>query len=113
MANTYEEGVVKLFNLTLRAIDLLETRLKIIEDEIKETGKILSEETTNEVRRIVKVLPKLHFVFTQAWEMKKRVDRAKEDEENYSKADLIMAQKYITKLLAEYEENSEVNSECS
>jgi hypothetical protein len=111
---TYEEGVEKLNNLTLRAINLLDKRLTKLEadKDSNNEAEIINEQIAKEVVKIVKILPKLLYILQQVRIMQKEIEAKKAAEKKkYSKADLIVAQNYVNKQLKELEDGSHNNTD--
>jgi hypothetical protein len=105
MSTTYEEGVDKLNNLTLKAIDLIDRRISYLHGCADMQNSVDSEYAAKEAVKIIKVIPKLLYVLQQVKAMQKEIEAQKEREEKkYDKGDLLVIQNYVNKLISEYDE---------
>jgi hypothetical protein len=96
--NQLTDSLIKGFNMLAR--DLNE---QIEEDKGPDKGKKYAFVLT----RISKALPKIAYTVAQLKLMQDEIDekrRREKKEKKYSKADLLIAQRHIAKLLEEYEE---------
>jgi hypothetical protein len=103
--NQLTDSLIKGFNMLAR--DLNE---RIEEDKGPDKGKKYAFVLT----KISKALPKIAYTVAQLKLMQDEIDEKrkrekKEKKKKYSKADLLIAQRHIAKLLAEYEEQEAVD----
>jgi hypothetical protein len=89
MATNYEEGVTKLFNLTLKAKNFVERRLSFSNSISDMTYLSECEEVSKEVAKIVKVISQLDYTLTRLKAMQEEIQaEAAAEERKYNKADL-------------------------
>jgi hypothetical protein len=104
---TYEEGVEKLFNLTLKIINGLDKQVDKLNEE-------QSPENAKQLTKIAIVIPKVLYALTQLRAMQKEIEaRAPKDAEEYSKSELKMMQKYLNSILADDEDTTENNAQIN
>jgi hypothetical protein len=97
---SHEELVQALNQLTSNVMKGLSTHVTTITED-------KTEDHTTTLTKIAKVLPKIAHTISQLKLMQDEIDekrKREEKKEKYSKADLLIAQRHIAKLLEEYEE---------